>query len=238
MAAAVRFVLLQPRIAENVGAAARALKNFGWGDWSIVDPVMADWAAAQRMAVQSQDVLESAQRPGSLEEAIADCVWVVGTSSRRRRGQRSLSPRAFAQLAAEQSARGPIALVFGDERSGLTNEALERCHDVSRVPTDPAQPSINLAQAVLLYAYECRCAFTDKQGLAPPAEPTRATDGEVSEVGQSLRSALTAGRFLRDERQQALHELVAPLVRSQLSRQEARLWTAALRSLVKALIPE
>src|SRR5438874_2376229 len=145
----VRLVFMRPRNGENLGAIARAMKNFGLADWAVVDPNpgLRDDPGAHKLAVQSQELLEHVEIAPSLDAAVADCAWVVGTTMRRVRGKRSLTPRA---LAAEHVARGEkLALVFGDERSGLTAAELNRCHDLSAIPSLPEQPSLNLAQAAL-----------------------------------------------------------------------------------------
>src|SRR5262249_28399766 len=92
----VRVVLLRPHDAENLGAAARALNNFGLNDWVWVDPVVDDLERARRVAVHSTDVLSSARVASSLDAAVADCVWVVGTTSRRVPGKRRVNPRTAA----------------------------------------------------------------------------------------------------------------------------------------------
>jgi TrmH family RNA methyltransferase len=229
----VRFVLLHPRSGGNVGAVARALKNFGHRHAAIVGDEAFDADHARMMAVQSEEVLESMPRFATLDEAVADCAWVVGTSPRRRRGMRTLSIRAFAEEAASRLASGSVALVFGEERSGLSNEQLERCHDLSAIDTDPAQPSVNLAQAVLLYAYELRAATMG----ARPAEtgPTAATDGELQGLRSGLEQLLGDAGFLTHDPRPALGGLLATLERARLTRDEARLWRAALASAVKAL---
>ncbi|QRO00371.1 rRNA methyltransferase [Archangium violaceum] len=234
----IRLVLLRPRNAENLGAAARAMKNCGLSEWTWVHPEAEDLAPARRLAVHAEDVLEAAGRADSLDAAVADCVWVVGTSSRKVEGKRRLSPRAVAEEMVQRAAQGPVALVFGDERSGLTNVEVERCHDLSAVPTAPEQPSINLAQAVLLYSYELRMASL--AASPPPAAPlpVAATDTELAQVESALEQALVAGKFLVDENPQGrtgLRDLFAPLRRSRLTRKEARLWLAALHTLAKRL---
>ncbi|WP_257454050.1 RNA methyltransferase [Archangium lipolyticum] len=234
----IRLVLLRPRNAENLGAAARAMKNCGLSEWTWVHPEAEDLAPARRLAVHAEDVLEAAGRADSLDAAVADCVWVVGTSSRKVEGKRRLSPRAVAEEMVQRAAQGPVALVFGDERSGLTNAEVERCHDLSAVPTAPEQPSINLAQAVLLYAYELRMASL--AASPPPAAPlpVAATDTELALVESALEETLVAGKFLVDENPQGrtgLRDLFAPLRRSRLTRKEARLWLAALHTLAKRL---
>ncbi|ABF92230.1 MULTISPECIES: RNA methyltransferase [Myxococcus] len=231
----VRFVLMRPRNAENLGAAARALKNCGLSDWVWVRPEVEDLEPARRLAVHAGDVLDAARRADTLEEAVADCVWVVGTSSRKVEGKRRLPPRAVGEELVARAPQGPVALVFGDERSGLTNAEVERVHDLSAVPTAPEQPSINLAQAVLLYAYEVRVAMLEAAATPPGPLPAAATDAELAQVESTLESVLTTGGFLVDAQpgRTAVRDLFAPLRRSRLTRKEARLWLAALHSLRK-----
>ncbi|AEI65855.1 RNA methyltransferase [Corallococcus macrosporus] len=231
----VRFVLMRPRNAENLGAAARALKNCGLSDWVWVRPEVEDLEPARRLAVHAGDVLDAARRADTLEEAVADCVWVVGTSSRKVEGKRRLAPRAVGEELVARAPQGPVALVFGDERSGLTNAEVERVHDLSAVPTAPEQPSINLAQAVLLYAYEVRVATLAAAAPPPGPLPLAATDAELAQVESTLEAVLTAGGFLVDAQpgRTAVRDLFAPLRRSRLTRKEARLWQAALHSLRK-----
>ena len=225
----IRLVLLRPRNPENLGAVARAMKNCGLSDWAIVDPRTHDFAAARRVAVHAEELLDRPQLTSTLDEAVADCVWVVGTSSRAVKGKRRLAPR---EVAAEAFTRGgKVAIVFGDERSGLTNEEIDRCHDLSVVPTDPAQPSINLAQAALLYAYEVRLAALSLEERAPGLLPVAATDDELTRVEDSLRKALRQGGFLKKEERHAIRDLVAPLRRSRLTKKEARLWASAMLKL-------
>jgi TrmH family RNA methyltransferase len=233
----VRFVLMRPRNAENLGAAARALKNCGLSDWVWVTPEVEDFTPARRLAVHAEDVLDAARRADTLEEAVADCVWVVGTSSRKVEGKRRLPPRAVGEELVTRASQGPVALVFGDERSGLTNAEVERCHDLSAVPTAPEQPSINLAQAVLLYAYEVRVKMLDASAPPPAPLPVAATDAELAQVESALDTMLSAGGFLVDEvpGRTGLRDLFAPLRRSRLTRKEARLWLAALHTMRKKL---
>ena len=233
----IRFVLMRPRNAENLGAAARAMKNCGLSEWTWVRPEAEDLGPARRLAVHAEDVLDGAQRADTLEAAVADCVWVVGTSSRKVEGKRRLSPRAVGEELVARAAQGPVAVIFGDERSGLTNAEVERCHDLSAVPTDPSQPSINLAQAVLLYAYEVRMASLAAAPPPPAPLPVAASDTELARVEETLRTTLEAGGFLVDEHpgRTGLRDLFAPLRRSRLTRTEARLWLAALHTLRKRL---
>ncbi len=229
-----RIVLLRPRNPENLGAVARAMKNFDLSDWAIAELGTHDFATARRVAVHAGDLLDRPRLVRTLDEAVADCAWVVGTSSRRVRGKRRLSPAEVAREALARAPEGRTAIVFGDERSGLTNDEVNRCHDLSAIPTGEAQPSVNLAQAVLLYAYELRRAALE--AAARPAAPAAAgaTDAELGELEEALRTALRAGGFLAGPERHAVRDLVAPLRRARLTRREVRLWSAALRTMGRA----
>jgi tRNA/rRNA methyltransferase len=226
----VRFVLVRPRNPENLGAIARAMKNFGLEDWSIAELGTHDFAAARRVAVHAEELLDRPRIVRTLDEAVADCAWVVGTSSRRVRGKRRLSPGEVAREALERGPAGRTAIVFGDERSGLTAAELARCHDLSAIPTAGAQPSMNLAQAVVVYAWELRRAALEAEPR-PRAAPAAATDAELAAVEDALRAALRGAGFLAGPERHAVRDLVATLRRGRPSRREARLWLAALRTL-------
>lgn len=227
----IRLVLVRPQNAENVGAAARAMKNFGLSDWVWIDPAFTDLEPARRLAVHAAELLQTARVEATLEAALQGCAWVVATSSRHRERKRRLSPREVAREAAQREGQGPVALVFGDERSGLTNAEIDRCQALSAVPTHDSQPSMNLAQAVLLYGYELRLAALEAAPREAPPDARLALTDEIAALTAALEAALTESRFLVAPGRHALRDLVAPLVRARLSAREARLWEAALRSL-------
>lgn len=224
----VRFVLVRPRVAENVGAAARVLRNFGHADWVLVDPQRLDLDVARRLAMGAEGLLEGVRSVPALDDAVADCAWVVGTDSRRVRGRPPLEPAALAAAVAEAAPRGPTALVFGGERDGLRASELARCDALSRIPSRGPQPSLNLAQAVAIYAFALRGA-PDAAPRRAAAGPAAADDEELVGVEESLRAALAAGGFLRGPERHAVGDLTRTLRRSRLTRKEARLWVAALR---------
>ncbi len=224
-----RIVLLRPRNPENLGAVARAMKNFGLADWAVVELGTHDFASARRVAVHAEELLDRPRLVRTLDEAVADCAWVVGTSSRRVRGTRRLAPDEVAREAWERAASGPTAIVFGDERAGLTNEEVHRCHDLSVVPTDEAQPSLNLAQAVLVYAYELARARPAARGAGDVGGG--ATDGELVALEDALREALRDAGFHAGPERHAVRDLVSALRRARLSTREARIWMAAIRTL-------
>jgi tRNA/rRNA methyltransferase len=229
----VRIVLVRPRMPENLGAVARVMRNLGLEDWAVAALGTYDFAAARRVAVHAEDLLDRPRVVATLDEAVADCAWVVATSSRRVRGKRHLAPDAVAREAVARAGEGTTAIVFGDERGGLTNAEIERCDDISAIPSAEAQPSLNLAQAVLVYAWELRRAGLDAGagGARRRAAAPGATDAELTAVEGALRGALRAGGFLAGPERHAVKDLAATLRRARLSRREARLWLAALRTL-------
>ena len=165
----VRFVLVETSRPGNVGAAARAMKTMGFHDLVLVKPryehvLMHEEAVA--FASGAQDVLQQARVVNSLDEAIADCNVVAGLSARLREFSPPLKqPREFAasisaSIAASTAEESTLqaALVFGNERFGLSNEQVERCNVLLHIPTNPDYSSLNLAQAVQIMAYECRMA--------------------------------------------------------------------------------
>jgi TrmH family RNA methyltransferase len=174
--ARVEVVLVRPSRAGNVAAACRALKNMGLRSLSLVgaDGLALD-REARALAYGAWDVLDGARRSASLAQAVAPCTLVVATSGRELAG--AWSPRRLAQQAAARSRGGRLAIVFGPEASGLRRDELELCHEVVRIPSDPAQPSLNLAQAVLLLAYELRLSAL-RAGAAVGELPQGAAAGE------------------------------------------------------------
>jgi tRNA/rRNA methyltransferase len=168
--AAVSFVLVTPHYPENVGAAARAIKTMGFSRLVLVKPgrlAAPDHEMAQKMAVKSRDVLDGAAVLGTLDEALAGVGWVVATSSRR--GVPGATPaREIARRAVRSAAEGQsIAFVFGNEKTGLTEAELDRAHARLRIPMAADQPSVNLAQAAQIVAYELFIAALEARSGEP-----------------------------------------------------------------------
>jgi tRNA/rRNA methyltransferase len=235
-----RIVLVRPRNPENIGAVARAMRNFELTDWAIVELGTHDFATARRVAVHAEELLDRPRLCATLDEAVADCAWVVGTSARKVRGKVRLRPEEVGQ---EATARRPgrTAIVFGEERSGLTAAEIDRCHALSAIPTGAAQPSLNLAQAVLLYAWEMGRALRGAEqppGDGPVARRRTgalATDADLQAVEGALRDLLRAGGFLAGPERHAVRDLAGVIRRGQPSPREARLWETALRKVGKRL---
>lgn len=189
------FVLVRPLQAGNVGAAARALKNMGLSDLRLVAPVAARGRAAAAMAAHAEDVLRAARTYDDLGAALADCTLVVGTTCRPglyRAGVVALRDAAE-QLVAEAAANR-VALIFGPEDTGLVNRELKLCQRLITIPTAPDYPSLNLAQAVMLAAYELMMAAGAAREM-PPAEP-RAPAADVDAMMERMSRALVAIGFL------------------------------------------
>jgi tRNA/rRNA methyltransferase len=152
----IEVVLVSPRNPLNIGAAARAMANFGFARLTVVAPYEAHWREA-KSAVGASDLLQNAKRTESLADAVANCTLVVGTGSlEHRKPEQPVIPLPeLAPRLREQIARGGrLALVFGSEKRGLTQEDLAHCHLLAVIPTDPKQPSMNLGQAVAVCLYE------------------------------------------------------------------------------------
>lgn len=164
----VRIVLINTTHPGNIGAAARAMKVMGLRRLHLVTPRTFPHADATALASGADDLLQHAEVHDSLEAALTDCSLVLGTSARLRSlPMPQLDARAAAQKALAEADRFEIALLFGRERYGLTNEEMQRCHWLVHIPANPDYPSLNLAQAVQILAYELRVAALS--GL-PPAE--------------------------------------------------------------------
>lgn len=154
---AVHIVLSRPTHPGNIGAVARAMKTMYLGSLRLVAPGRFPAPEADAMAAGAEDVLARARVFDTLDEAVRDCPLVVGTSARPRRIHwPALTPPEAAgrALLAEAAGGNAVALVFGQERTGLTNQELDRCHAVVAIPANPAYPSLNLAGAVQILAYE------------------------------------------------------------------------------------
>lgn len=173
----IRVVLVNTSHPGNIGAAARAMKNMGMARLFLVQPL--DFPSEQAVARSSgaNDILAAAQVVATLEEALVGCSLVLGTSARDRRiPWPVLDPRESATVALEHAAQGAeVALVFGREYAGLTNEELQRCNYHVHIPSDPEFPSLNLAAAVQVLTYEVRMAWLSIQGMPTKMEKLETT---------------------------------------------------------------
>jgi tRNA/rRNA methyltransferase len=232
-----RVVLVRPRIAANIGAVARVMRNFGLGRLALVSPE-ADVhdPRALLLATHAEDVLDNACIVTELGDAVADCMMVVGTSARTGgvfRRQSVGSPEEIVTHLAEAMASGPVALVFGPEPSGLTDEEVTRCHFLINVPTDPQHPALNLAQAVAITLYELRKTWLRRGDLQPASNPNVEAPFALQEqMFARLREALQAIHFLYGDKADALmHGMRHLLGKARLTEMEVNLLIGLARQM-------
>jgi tRNA/rRNA methyltransferase len=179
-AKSVEIVLVSPRNPLNIGAAARAMANFGFQNLTVVAPYEPHWREAQS-AVGAETLLQNAKRTESLAEAVAGCTLVVGTGTLtyRKAEQKVVALPALAPMVQQELGRGGrVALVFGPEKHGLTREDLSWCNMLVEIPTDPHQPSMNLGQAVAVCLYELA-----SRAFPGPGDPPAGSPAQTSEAG-------------------------------------------------------
>ena len=175
----IRIVLIQTSHPGNIGSAARAMKTMGLNELVLVNPKTFPDNQANTMSSNATDILENALVVDSLQQALTDCCLVVGTSARYERSMAwdILEPRACAEQLVKQAQTAKVAVVFGRESSGLTNDELALCHYLVHIPTNPDYSSLNLASAVQIISYECRLA-----SLINPAKQTLVKDQDKEHV--------------------------------------------------------
>lgn len=185
----ISIVLFKPKYAGNVGSVARAAKNMGIKRIIVVGTRDLDREAMQQRSTHlASDVLDSIRYVDSLENALEDFHYVVGTTARlgKARGP-FVSPRAAAQTIAGLSQKNQIALLFGPEDTGLANEQLRLCHSVVNIPTSREFTSLNLSQAVLILCYEIFLAVCVGEGEAPPKQAlTSELEGMYGQIAELL----------------------------------------------------
>ncbi|NOX36067.1 MAG: RNA methyltransferase [Calditrichaeota bacterium] len=151
----VIFILVEPQYPGNIGSAARALKTMGFSRLRLVNPADPNAPQARWMAHASEEILEAAEIFPDLQSALKDVHFAVATTQREREFHFPFyTPKQLAAKIADLSREHHVALVFGREQSGLTNEEISYCHAISTIPAAVSHPSLNLAQAVMVYAYE------------------------------------------------------------------------------------
>ena len=193
---AVRFVLVEPDHPGNIGGACRALKNMGFGALHLINPKRFPDPQAEWRAAGAQDVLDAVTVHDELATAIDDCALVVGTSARSRNIPWPLvTPRELAGRVQTKPPGGPLAVLFGRETNGLYNEELQRCSLHLAIPGNPDYPSLNLAMAVQVVAYELFVAGTQEIDWAGTDRPA-ASSGEIENVVRHLESVATGSGFV------------------------------------------
>ncbi|HWZ97970.1 MAG TPA: TrmJ/YjtD family RNA methyltransferase [Candidatus Dormibacteraeota bacterium] len=204
-------VLVAPRNPLNIGAVARAMSNFGFTHLRVVNPYEVAFRDA-RSAVGASPVLVNSQEFGTVAEAIADCAMVVGTTAiRHRQLQQPVKTLAKAAISIRgKLQKSPVAILFGSEKWGLSNDSLSHCHWVLHIPTREEHQSMNLGQAVAICLYE----FVRAQGLRLAAD-TRpmATMGTVERITETLLTLLHESEYINPKTGQLAGEKLRRMIR-------------------------
>lgn len=199
----VRFVLVEPQSAGNLGSTARALKNLGFSALHLVAPRCDPKSLeARALAVDAWDLLDAAKVHATLDDALQGMRTVVGTSARTgKQRQPHYRLDEFAPDLARLAATGPLAAVFGREAHGLSDAELDRCTHLVHIAASPEYPSFNLAQAVLLVAYTLRLGLAASPSAGPPPgqEEAPADHGSREAMLAHLEDALRAIGYLHED---------------------------------------
>ncbi len=230
----IRIVLLHTTLSANIGAVARAMKNMGLQQLWLVAPASFPDRAASDRAAGARDLLERAVVVETLEEAIADCALVVGTSARTRHIPWPLvDVRTGAGQIAAEAQRHPVAILFGREDRGLTNDELQSCQLHITIPANPDYSALNLAMAVQVVAYELRAAALAERLPDPMADwdVPFASGDDLTRLFGHFEQTLTAMGFLNPEApKQAMTRLRRLFQRTRLDRMEVNILRGILTS--------
>jgi tRNA/rRNA methyltransferase len=225
-------VLVEPRNPLNIGAAARAMSNFGFTELRLVNPYDLAFREA-RSAVRSRYILENAQVCQSVAEAVADSTLVVGTSAA---GHRDLHIPLYrlesaATIIREHVAHSNVALLFGSEKFGLSNDDLSHCHWLLRIPTREEHGSMNLGQAVAICLYELRREPAHQTQRFPPAQPASAQANE--RITELLTEILARSGYVHERTSQSSALKLRRLVRRLgIPAADAETWLGILRQIL------
>lgn len=219
----IRVVLVSPIYGGNVGAACRAMANMGFSDLAIAAPRRIDMNDARMMACHATEILDSRKEFPSLARAVADCGVVMGATARTGLyRQHARTPRDWAPKAIEVARTGRVALVFGREDNGLTNEELALCTQIIQIPTTEEYTSLNVAQAVMLCCYEL---FIASGSYEPPQEKSPEAPSDLRERMFAMwrESLLRIGFMEEDKAQHMMHGLRRILSRGTLTVDDVRI---------------
>jgi len=233
----VRIILIGTSHPGNIGSAARAMKTMGLSNLVLVDPECEIDGKSVALSAGASDVLKNHQRFSTLDEAISDCGLVIGASARPRTlDWPMLDPREMGEKAVIEGQKYPIALVFGRENSGLSNDELQKCHFHVFIPANPEYSSLNLAMAVQTLSYEIRMSYLTSQAFPEQVEEYPLSH-EIEEMFTHLEETLTDTRFIVP----AHPGLVMTKLRRFFNRArpeatELRMWRGIFSSIRKSLV--
>jgi tRNA/rRNA methyltransferase len=220
----VRVVLCHTSLPANIGACARAMKTMGLNALYLVDPKHFPHVDAQVLASRATDILDAATVCTTLDEALAGTVCAVASTARNRdMSHPVLTPREMAVRMVEASRAGPVALVMGAEKFGLTVEEVNRCSVITTIPADPAYSSLNIAAAVQVFAYELRLAAQQIESL-PQQVFDAATYDDLERFYTHLEEALLEIGFINPKEPKRLMQRMRRLfARVRLEREEVNI---------------
>ncbi|PSV48869.1 tRNA (cytosine(32)/uridine(32)-2'-O)-methyltransferase TrmJ [Photobacterium indicum] len=234
----ISVVLIGTSHPGNIGSAARAMKVMGLTNLVLVDPACEIDAKSLALAAGAADVVTNAKIVKTLDEAIADCGLVIGSSARSRTLEwPQLDPRESGIKTIEEAAAHPVAILFGRERTGLTNEELQKCHCHVYIPANPEYSSLNLAMAVQTVSYEVRMAFLESQkytGEKKIDEYPRAKELEL--FYEHLEKVTTQTQFINKKHPgMVMTKLRRMFTRARPEQQELNILRGILSSIEKSL---
>ena len=233
----IRIVLVETSHTGNMGSVARAMKTMGLTNLYLVNPLVKPDSQAISLAAGASDVIGDARIVDSLDEAITGCSLVVGTSARSRTlPWPMLDARECGVKCVQEGAQAPVAIVFGRERVGLTNDELQKCHYHVAIPANPDYSSLNLAMAVQILAYEVRMAFLESDRAEQPQyeeSPYPLVD-DLERFYQHLEQMMLTSGFIRQANPgQVMSKLRRLYTRARPERDELNILRGMLSSFEK-----
>lgn len=210
----ISFVLVETSHPGNIGASARAMKTMGLSRLALVRPLKFPCAEATARAAGADDLLHHADRPDSVAEAVAGAQFVLGTTARTRHLEAPvMNPRDAAAEIIRQSALGPCAVLFGPEKTGLSNDDLARCQRSVRIPTGPTFQSLNLAMAVQIIAYELQlAAAAGVPGAAAERRARPASADALAALDEHLMQTMVEVGYFDPERPKLLPQRISRML--------------------------
>jgi len=228
----VCVVLVSPRNPLNIGAVARAMSNFGFSDMRLVSPYELSFREAQS-AVNAREILAAAQVFETVAAAVADCSLVVGTTVGRARDlQQAIHPlQKGTTLIRKQAQRKRVALLFGSEKRGLSNDDFSHCNWLMRIPTRNSHPSMNLGQAVAVCLWEIARVVAKSQTQNAAQSPAEAR--EYQRITSVLTELLAESGYINPKAQTSTELKIRRLVRrAQMNSEDAQMWLGMLRQIL------
>ncbi|MGX8784779.1 tRNA (cytosine(32)/uridine(32)-2'-O)-methyltransferase TrmJ [Legionella pneumophila] len=233
----IRIVLVSTSHPGNIGSTARAMKTMGLSTLYLVSPKSFPDLKAKEMAAGADDVLDAAIVTNTLDDALIGCQLILGTSARPRGlSLPGLTPASCAELIKQQSDNTQVAIVFGREHAGLTNEELLKCHYHINIPSNPDYSSLNLAQAVQIIAYELRMKLLSPRAEVALRNEEQATADEIEQFYEHLKEVFIEIKFLRPSNPRRLMQRVRRLFnRINLEKMEVSILRGMLSQVQKSL---